>query len=314
MAVDLGSTFKELIDEINSKGGSVQPDYNQNNSAAADYIKNRPFYSGYGAIFSETISTVVEGSHSYASAYSTSKIDVQAGVEAEVLINNNEGSYTVQELQGIIYIGNLSILVSSLANTGETFLVICNFNLQTQEDGCTILTTEPLTNVQFKILADSIHHLDSKYLSSDVLKTQSLPSEFSIPMDLGNDGDGINSCIISPGFIMGSPSNIVRKDYAALSTNRIWFSEANCHGYLNAAELFFQDDILTDRSATLSSGVLTFSDTGGETSFSTDGIKHKNKELNFPTAAGTLATQEYVTEQIGNIDTLLTALNSGTGV
>lgn len=28
MAVDLGSTFKELVDEINSKGSSVQSDYN----------------------------------------------------------------------------------------------------------------------------------------------------------------------------------------------------------------------------------------------------------------------------------------------
>ena len=49
--------------------------------------------------------------------------------------------------------------------------------------------------------------------------------------------------------------------------------------------------------------------------FEYDGITTvNNRKILFPEAIGTFATQEYVNEQIGNIDTLLTALNSGTGV
>ena len=49
--------------------------------------------------------------------------------------------------------------------------------------------------------------------------------------------------------------------------------------------------------------------------FEYDGITTiNNRKILFPEAIGTFATQEYVNEKIGDIDTLLTALNSGTGV
>ena len=51
------------------------------------------------------------------------------------------------------------------------------------------------------------------------------------------------------------------------------------------------------------------------TTFGYDGITTvNNRKILFPETSGTFATQEYVNEKIGNIDTLLTALNSGTGV
>ena len=50
------------------------------------------------------------------------------------------------------------------------------------------------------------------------------------------------------------------------------------------------------------------------TTYKVGAIANKGITLTLPTTAGTFATQEYVTTQIGNIDTLLTALNSGTGV
>ena len=31
---------------VSGGGGSVQPDWNQNDETAADYVKNRPFYTG----------------------------------------------------------------------------------------------------------------------------------------------------------------------------------------------------------------------------------------------------------------------------
>lgn len=50
------------------------------------------------------------------------------------------------------------------------------------------------------------------------------------------------------------------------------------------------------------------------TTYKVGAIANKGVTLTLPTAAGTLATQEYVDNAIGNIDTLLTSLNSGTGV
>ena len=37
--------LNHMEDGIAEGGGSVQPDWNQNDSTASDYIKNRPFYS-----------------------------------------------------------------------------------------------------------------------------------------------------------------------------------------------------------------------------------------------------------------------------
>lgn len=49
--------------------------------------------------------------------------------------------------------------------------------------------------------------------------------------------------------------------------------------------------------------------------FEYDGITTvNNRKILFPEANGTFATQEYVNEKIGDIDTLLTAINTGTGV
>lgn len=34
------------VDTVGSSGDVVQPDWNQNDETALDYIKNRPFYTG----------------------------------------------------------------------------------------------------------------------------------------------------------------------------------------------------------------------------------------------------------------------------
>lgn len=37
---------KSYTNQHGGGGGQVQPDWNQNDSTAADYVKNRPFYTG----------------------------------------------------------------------------------------------------------------------------------------------------------------------------------------------------------------------------------------------------------------------------
>ena len=89
MAVDLGSTFKELIDEINSKGGSVQPDYNQNDSTASDYIKNRPFYgSGEVILLEQTFTTTLNDNNNIWESDST--VQLTAGDTVKVIFNGTE--------------------------------------------------------------------------------------------------------------------------------------------------------------------------------------------------------------------------------
>lgn len=37
---------KSYADQHSGGRGQIQPDWNQNDSTAADYVKNRPFYTG----------------------------------------------------------------------------------------------------------------------------------------------------------------------------------------------------------------------------------------------------------------------------
>ena len=105
-------------------GGSVQPDWNQNDSTAADYVKNRPFYS-------ETTETVLveESTVSFTSPgggfyYATiqSAFKPTAGETYKVSWDGATYECVGETISGYTVIGNLSIMGAG-ADTGEPFVI-----------------------------------------------------------------------------------------------------------------------------------------------------------------------------------------------
>ena len=105
-------------------GGGVQPDWNQNDSTASDYVKNRPFYSqheeGYlienksVSIASATEPVYVRGDVAY--------LPFSVGETYKVTWDGVEYSCTANSNQGQVYIGNAKLAGASGGNN-EPFCI-----------------------------------------------------------------------------------------------------------------------------------------------------------------------------------------------
>ena len=110
-----------------SGGGSVQPDWNQNDSTATDYIKNRPFYTGDPSetvlVEESTVSFSVSGGMS--SAQIQSNFEATVGETYKVTWDGTVYECTCVDFNGIPFLGNLSIAFGG-SDTGEPFLMGIN--------------------------------------------------------------------------------------------------------------------------------------------------------------------------------------------
>ena len=110
-----------------SGGGSVQPDWSQNDSTATDYIKNRPFYEGDP---SETV-FVEESTVSFSGSGGMYSAQIQSNFEATVgetyTVNWDGAAYecVCGDFRNSLFIGNFSI-VGVGSDTGEPFLMEIN--------------------------------------------------------------------------------------------------------------------------------------------------------------------------------------------
>ena len=115
------------VDTTGSSGGSgasVQSDWNQNNDTAADYIKNRPFYTG------DTVETVLveestvsfSGSGGMYSAQIQSNFEATAGETYKVSWDGAAYECVCVDFSNSLFIGNLSIAFGG-SDTGEPFLM-----------------------------------------------------------------------------------------------------------------------------------------------------------------------------------------------
>ena len=116
-------------------GGGVQPDWNQNDSTAADYVKNRPFYTGDPAetILIEDVN--VSFSNPSASIYYGSiptTIELIAGETYKVSWDGATYECVCKLIMGNPAIGNPSIIGAG-ADTGEPFLILPLANNQGTE-------------------------------------------------------------------------------------------------------------------------------------------------------------------------------------
>lgn len=106
-------------------GGGVQPDWNQNDSTATDYIKNRPFYTGDTSetVLVEESTVSFSGSGGMYSARIQSNFEATVGETYKVSWDGATYECVCVDYSGYIAIGNLSIAGAG-SDTGEPFLML----------------------------------------------------------------------------------------------------------------------------------------------------------------------------------------------
>lgn len=106
------------------KAKLVQPDWNQNDETAPDYVKNRPFYRmpGIVSFLDEATYHFTNDSDFYTYAFPT-KRDLVVGQTYTINWDGVEYECVCKQFNTFKYIGNLSITESSSENTGEPFLI-----------------------------------------------------------------------------------------------------------------------------------------------------------------------------------------------
>ena len=145
-----------------TSGGGVQSDWNQNDETAADYVKNRPFYTG-GPV--ETV-LVEESTVSFAAANGAYMGELQSTFSAtvgetyKVSWDGTVYECTCAIVQGLLALGNTSIMGSG-SDTGEPFLIGV-FNgkriiIQTTD-------TSASHTISISSYAESVVKIDQKYL------------------------------------------------------------------------------------------------------------------------------------------------------
>lgn len=157
---------KSYADQHSGGGGQVQPDWNQNDSTAADYVKNRPFYTGdpVEAVLVEesTVSFANNGDIYMGELESTFSATV--GETYKVSWDGTIYECTCVEIHGDKTIGNLSIAGVG-SDTGEPF-----FFFVVNGRGIMIGTTDTSASHTFSISKSSVEvvKIDEKYLPDNL--------------------------------------------------------------------------------------------------------------------------------------------------
>ena len=173
--------LRDILDEVNALPngtGGVQPDYAQNDPAARDFIKNRPFYREQKwkcVAEPQTIEIVtndyfVTGEFGfYAAMPHFLYDDYPDGTVFKIIVGNDEyfGTYKT----GYTFIGNGALLSAGSESsvppdTGEDFLVY-----YWGADGFSVVTRKPLTECEVSVYmleGEEIKKIDPQFLPEPV--------------------------------------------------------------------------------------------------------------------------------------------------
>ena len=179
IAVDNGfiGTEAEWLASLRGADGKdgkdgVQPDWNQNDETAADYVKNRPFYLG------DLVETVLveESTVLFENTLSEFKstFEAQLGETYKVSWDGTVYECTCVTYNSRLFIGNLSIRGFG-SDTGEPFLMMISNGI-----AISIVVTDAPASHTFSIsgIAQEVVKIDEKYLPT--IPTDKLPT---IPTD-----------------------------------------------------------------------------------------------------------------------------------
>ena len=152
---------------VSGGGGGAQPDWNQNDSTAADYIKNRPFYTG------DPVETVLveESTVSFAPADGLyvgelkSTFSATVGETYKVSWDGTVYECACIDFSGKTAIGNLSIAGAG-SDTGEPFVMIVDNGRK-----ITIGTADPSASHTFSISGNQtpIVKIPAKYIDKNIV-------------------------------------------------------------------------------------------------------------------------------------------------
>lgn len=147
------------------------PDYNQNDSTASDYIKNRPFYTGE-QIFTEiipeqtyTLSPFSGSFTAYNDSSGTYPYSLEEGKDYTVVYNGTTYELTSTLFEGLALVGDVGPLTTG-SEPSVPFAILAGSGM------LQILDYIGNTEVTFKIIADAaeIKQIDAKYIPwSDAL-------------------------------------------------------------------------------------------------------------------------------------------------
>ena len=166
-------------------GGGAQPDWNQNDSTAADYVKNRPFYTGAPVetvlVEESTVSFAADDSGMYMGQLE-STFSATVGETYKVSWDGTVYESTCADFSGRVRIGNLSIAGVG-SDTGEPFLMIVD-----NGRGIVIGTADTSASHTFSIggFIPEIVKIDRKYLPQAAFITYD-SSTSTYNSDLTND-------------------------------------------------------------------------------------------------------------------------------
>lgn len=173
-AADAAAVGDRLSAFSNEIANLPQSDWNQNDSAAPDYVKNRPFYTGDPVetvlVEESTVSFIGGGSHPYIGELQ-STMEATVGETYKVYWDGSAYECTCVKFNNGQAIGNLSVAGSG-SDTGEPFLIgIAN------GQGIQIATADTSASHTISIsgMVAQIVKIDDKYLAiSETIDLSSL--------------------------------------------------------------------------------------------------------------------------------------------
>lgn len=159
--------MSKLYDLLSAMCGKIKkPDWNQNDSTAADYVKNRPFYTGdpvETVLVEESTVSFAESNGLYMAQF-PSTFEATVGETYKVNWDGTAYECTCVDLNGIPFIGNMSIDGFG-SDTGEPFYMGV-FN----GEGIMIGTADTSASHTFSIsgLVEEVVKIDAKYLPENL--------------------------------------------------------------------------------------------------------------------------------------------------
>lgn len=114
---------KEILEEASEK--SIQPDWNQNDSTAADYVKNRPFYTGdpVETVLVEESTVSFEDNGGLCMGRLESTFSPTVGETYKVSWDGIDYECTCIKSNSIPFLGNTGILFGVPDPDGEPFAI-----------------------------------------------------------------------------------------------------------------------------------------------------------------------------------------------
>ena len=182
--------FEKRAGGNTSSQSGVQPDWNQNDSTAADYVKNRPFYTGdpvETVLVEESTVTFTEGSGGLYGARFQSTFEAKVGETYKVSWDGSVYECPCVAVSGMSFqfIGNLSITGLG-SDTGEPFVMAAS-----NGNGIEIVAADTSASHTFSIssLVPKVVNIDRNYLPAPFRPegtsylTFSSPNSFTLEVD-----------------------------------------------------------------------------------------------------------------------------------